>query len=211
MERCKKIARGAAAGLLSAAVLMSSMLTTSFGQMRASAAEVRNPQATLTVDLDPAVNTGDIVHGAAGFLYGVSSEDVPTTNTIVPLKSKILVTKGALGTEHPYGDALDVAKTFLESGGEQVQMHNSNYYGVFGVTATIEQYCDDLKNYICPAVVAWKEAWKEEHGTPEAPKDNIGARIDITRRLFMFRLTKERPTVEIFRTLGKAFMTRLSP
>ena len=97
MERCKKIARGAAAGLLSAAVLMSSMLTTSFGQMRASAAEVRNPQATLTVDLDPAVNTGDIVHGAAGFLYGVSSEDVPTTNTIVPLKSKILVTKGALG------------------------------------------------------------------------------------------------------------------
>ena len=63
-------------------VLMSSMLTTSFGQMRASAAEVRNPQATLTVDLDPAVNTGDIVHGAAGFLYGVSSEDVPTTNTI---------------------------------------------------------------------------------------------------------------------------------
>ena len=77
MERCKKIARGAAAGLLSAAVLMSSMLTTSFGQMRASAAEVRNPQATLTVDLDPAVNTGDIVHGAAGFLYGVSSEDFP--------------------------------------------------------------------------------------------------------------------------------------
>ena len=170
MERCKKIARGAAAGLLSAAVLMSSMLTTSFGQMRASAAEVRNPQATLTVDLDPAVNTGDIVHGAAGFLYGVSSEDVPTTNTIVPLKSKILVTKGALGTEHPYGDALDVAKTFLESGGEQVQMYNSNYYGVVNPTSTIEQYCSDLEKYICPGVVAWKEAWKEEHGTPEAPK-----------------------------------------
>ena len=179
MERCKKIARGAAAGLLSAAVLMSSMLTTSFGQMRASAAEVRNPQATLTVDLDPAVNTGDIVHGAAGFLYGVSSEDVPTTNTIVPLKSKILVTKGALGTEHPYGDALDVAKTFLESGGEQVQMYNSNYYGVVNPTSTIEQYCSDLEKYICPGVVAWKEAWKEEHGTPEAPKDNVGARIDI--------------------------------
>ena len=30
-----------------------------------------------------------------------------------------------------------------------------------------------------PGVVAWKEAWKEEHGTPEAPKDNVGARIDI--------------------------------
>ncbi|MFR5901603.1 MAG: hypothetical protein ACLUIO_19265, partial [Neglectibacter timonensis] len=172
MERCKKIARGAAAGLLSAAVLMSSMLTTSFGQMRASAAEVRNPQATLTVDLDPAVNTGDIIHGAAGFLYGVSSEDVPTTNTIVPLKSKILVTKTALGTEHPYGDALDVAKTFLESGGEQIQMYNNNYFGLVSGNNTVANLCKGLKDYICPAVVAWKEAWKEEHGTPEAPKDN---------------------------------------
>lgn len=74
--------------------------------------------ATLSVDLAPANNTGEIIHGAAGFLYGISSEDVPTTNTIVPLKSKILCTKGAVGTEHPYGDALDVAKTFLESGGQ---------------------------------------------------------------------------------------------
>ena len=116
--------------------------------------------ATLSVDLDPERNTGEIIHGAAGFLYGISSEDVPTTNTIVPLKSKILCTKGAVGTEHPYGDALDVAKTFLESGGQQVMMYNSNYYGVFGVTATIDQYCNDLKYYICPAVVAWKNAWK---------------------------------------------------
>lgn len=205
MERCKKIARGAAAGLLSAAVLMSSMLTTSFGQMRASAAEVRNPQATLTVDLDPAANTGDIIHGAAGFLYGVSSEDVPTTNTIVPLKSKILVTKGALGTEHPYGDALDVAKTFLESGGEQIQMYNSNYYGVFGVTATIEQYCDDLKNYICPAVVAWKEAWKEEHGTPEDPKDNIGARIDIDEAIVYVPINEGTPSGNNFTLAWKSY------
>ena len=101
MERFRKIARGAAAGLISAAVLMSSMVSTSFGQMQANAAVVQNPQVTLTVDLDPSANTGDIIHGAAGFLYGVSSEDVPTTNTIVPLKSKILATKGGIGTEHP--------------------------------------------------------------------------------------------------------------
>ena len=58
-----------------------------------------------------------------------------------------------MGTEHPYGDALDVAKTFLESGGEQVQMYNSNYYGVVNPTSTIEQYCSDLEKYICPGVV----------------------------------------------------------
>ena len=148
--------------------------------------------ATLSVDLDPANNTGEIIHGAAGFLYGVSSEDVPTTNTIVPLKSKILCTKGAVGTEHPYGDALDVAKTFLESGGQQVMMYNSNYYGVFGVTATIDQYCNDLKYYICPAVVAWKNAWKQEHGTPENPKDNFG-KIDIDQAIVYIPINEGTP------------------
>ena len=148
--------------------------------------------ATLSVDLDPAVNTGKIIHGAAGFLYGVSSEDVPTTNTIVPLKSKILCTKGAVGTEHPYGDALDVAKTFLESGGQQVMMYNSNYYGVFGVTATIDQYCNDLKNYICPAVAAWKKAWKQEHGTPDHQNDNFG-KIDIDQAIVYIPINEGTP------------------
>ncbi len=148
--------------------------------------------ATLSVDLNPAQNTGEIIHGAAGFLYGVSSEDVPTTNTIVPLKSKILCTKGAVGTEHPYGDALDVAKTFLESGGQQVMMYNSNYYGVFGVTATIDQYCNDLKNYICPAVLAWKNAWKQEHGTSDNPKDNFGA-IDIDKAIVYIPINEGTP------------------
>ncbi len=149
--------------------------------------------ATLSVDMTPKNNTGEIVHGAAGFLYGVSSEGVPTTNTIVPLKSKILVTKGAVGTEHPYGDALDVAKTFLESGGQQVQMYNSNYYGVFGVTATTQRYCDDLVNYICPAVVAWKNAWNEEHGTPDNPKDAIGAVIDIDEAIVYVPINEGTP------------------
>ena len=153
--------------------------------------------ATLSVDLDPANNTGEIIHGAAGFLYGISSEDVPTTNTIVPLKSKILCTKGAVGTEHPYGDALDVAKTFLESGGQQVMMYNSNYYGVFGVTATIDQYCNDLKTYICPAVVAWKDAWKQEHGTPENPTDNFG-KIDIDQAIVYIPINEGTPAGDNF-------------
>ena len=160
--------------------------------------------ATLSVDLAPGASTGKIIHGAAGFLYGISSEDVPTTNTIVPLKSKILCTKGALGTEHPYGDALDVAKTFLESGGEQVMMYNSNYYGVFGVTATVEQYCNDLKNYICPAVVKWKDAWKAEHGTPTKPKDNFGT-IDIDQAIAYIPINEGTPIGPSFHDSWKAY------
>lgn len=149
------------------------------------------PSATLTVDMTD--EQGEIIHGAAGFLYGVSSEDVPTTNTMVPLKPKVLCTKGALGTEHPYGDALDVAKTFLESGGEQVMMYNSNYYGVFGVTADYKDYSEVLENTIAPCVREWKEKWKKEHGTPEAPKDNIGARVDIDEAIIYIPVNEGTP------------------
>lgn len=187
----KKAALCRAVAVAAAAVMAVGLVPA--GSITEAFAAENSPAATLTVDLDPKSNTGDIVHGAAGFLYGVSSEGVPTTNTIVPLKSKILVTKGAVGTEHPYGDALDVAKTFLESGGQQVQMYNSNYYGVFGVTATMDRYCEDLVNYICPAVVAWKEAWNEEHGTPDNPKDAIGAVIDIDEAIVYVPINEGTP------------------
>lgn len=178
-EKMKKLM----AKFLMATMLIGSFNVSGMGQVIAEADTTENPKATLTVDMDPEVSTGEIMHGASGFLYGISSEDVPTSNTLVPLKPKILATKGAVGTEHPYGDALDVAKTFLESGGEQIQMYNQNYYGGSGPKATKAAYCDALKNYICPAVLAWKEAWKEEHGTPENPKDNIGARLDIDKAI----------------------------
>ncbi len=142
-------------------------------------------QPALTVDLSK--ETGDIIHGAAGFLYGISSEDVPTTNTLVPLKPKVLCTKGALGTEHPYGDALDVAKTFLESGGEQVMMYNSNYYGVFGVTANYRDYAEVLKETIAPAVVEWKKQWNEEHA-----KDNLRD-VDIDKALVYIPINEGTP------------------
>lgn len=122
-------------------------------------AEVNIP--TLTVDLSDEQH--DIVHGAAGFLYGISNEGVPSVNTLTPLKAKVLATKGALGTEHPYGDALDVAEEFFEAGGEMVMMYNSNYYGVFGVSASAEDYAEVLRTVIAPAVAAWKDSMREEY------------------------------------------------
>ncbi len=104
-----------------------------------------------------------ILHGSAGFLYGISNEGVPDVNTLTPLKPKVLATKGALGTEHPYGDALDVADEFFEAGGEQVQMYNSNYYGVFGVTANANDYGNVLKTIIAPYVANWKNTMREKY------------------------------------------------
>ncbi len=114
---------------------------------------------TLTVDISGAGH--EMIHGSAGFLYGISNEGVPDVNTLTPLKPKVLATKGALGTEHPYGDALDVAEEFFLSGGRQVQMYCSNYYGVFGVTADARDYAEVLRTVIAPAVVEWKDGMRE--------------------------------------------------
>ena len=181
MRKTKSFWKKAVAGLLSTAMAAGGAFSTGLGSVEAQAAEM----PALTVDFGD--TTGDILHGAAGFLYGVSSEDVPTTNTLVPLKPKVLCTKGALGTEHPYGDALDVAKTFLESGGEQVMMYNSNYYGVFGVTANYKEYANVLETIIAPAVVEWKEAWKEDH------KDDNLKDVDIDKAIVYIPINEGTP------------------
>ncbi len=152
--------------------------------------EYKLSSSTLTVDMS--AETGDILHGASGFLYGISNEDVPTVNTLVPLKPKVLATKGALGTEHPYGDALDVAETFLAGGGEQVMMYNSNYYGVFGVTADYKDYSAVLETIIAPHVYQWKQEWKQEHGTPNKPKDELG-KVDIDKAIIYIPINEGTP------------------
>lgn len=143
--------------LISILLSVSIMLSYSFTVLASSTV------ATPTVNIDFSRQTHDILHGSAGFLYGISNEGVPEVNTLTPLKPKVLATKGALGTEHPYSDALDVADEFFEAGGEQVQMYNSNYYGVFGVTANAYDYGNVLKNTIAPHVSDWKNTMREKY------------------------------------------------
>lgn len=132
-----------------------------------------------TMNVNMTEEPGEIMHGASGFLYGISSEDVPTMNLITPLKPKVLATKGALGTEHPYADALDVAETFLESGGQMVQMYNSNYYAIFGPKQFYQDYVVQLKKVIVPYVTEWKNKWKKKHHhNPETGLDDLGLNID---------------------------------
>lgn len=153
------------------------IILSAFLLLQAAAFAIAPARPTMTVDM--ITKTGDIIHGAAGFLYGISSEGVPTTNMLIPLKPKVLSTKGALGTEHPYGDARDVARTFFEGGGEQIMMYNSNYYAIFQPTVTVEQYTSDLKNIIAPAVVEWKEQWKQDFNVdPVTGIDDLEINID---------------------------------
>jgi len=81
----------------------------------------------LTIDMT--AKTGALKQGAAGFLYGLGANDVPTTNTLTPIKPKVTVQKAPEGLQHPNGDCLRIAEGFIESGGEQVQIYMQDYYG----------------------------------------------------------------------------------
>ena len=183
-----KILKKLASGIMAFAVTLTTL--SALPQLEASAAP-----ATPRMIVDMNNRQGEIMHGASGFLYGFSSDGVPTTDLTTPLKPIVLATKGALGTEHPYSDALDVAETFFKSGGQMIQMYCSNYYAIFGPRPDNTQYAKDLKEVIVPAVVEWKEQWKENHGTPEAPKDEFG-KIDIDEAIVYLPINEGAPQVD---------------
>lgn len=128
-----KILKKLASGIMAFAVTLTTL--SALPQLEASAAP-----ATPRMIVDMNNRQGEIMHGASGFLYGFSSDGVPTTDLTTPLKPIVLATKGALGTEHPYSDALDVAETFFKSGGQMIQMYCSNYYAIFGPRPDNTQY-----------------------------------------------------------------------
>lgn len=93
----------------------------------------------LTIDMT--AKTGALKQGGAGFLYGLGANEVPTTNTLTPIKPKVVVQKAPEGLQHPNGDALRVAEGFIESGGEMVQVYMQDYYGQWAYENTgIDMY-----------------------------------------------------------------------
>lgn len=95
-----------------------------FAPAAAEAADV----PTLTVNM--AEKTGPMRHGSAGFLYGLGSTGTPNVNTLTPLKPGTAVQKAPDGLQHPTGDVLDVAETFIEAGGEQIQIYLQDIYAL---------------------------------------------------------------------------------
>ncbi|MFZ4452853.1 carbohydrate-binding protein [Salibacterium aidingense] len=75
----------------------------------------------LKVDLSS--STGEIRHGASGFLYGLGDKDNPSKNLIAPLSPQVIAQKAPDGLQHPNGDALDVAESYADAGGKQIQIY----------------------------------------------------------------------------------------
>jgi hypothetical protein len=98
------------------------LATTTMVPMASGQAEVQQ----LVVHL--ADRTGPF-HGAAnGTLYGLSDDGVPSDNTLEPLRISNVAQKPPAGAQHPNGDALVVADSFVRTGGEYLQIYVQDMY-----------------------------------------------------------------------------------
>ncbi len=80
----------------------------------------------LLVDLS--ADTGALKYGAAGFLYGLGNDGIPSANVLAPLKPQVAAQKPEGGLQHPNGDALNVADTFFAAGGREIEIYIQDCY-----------------------------------------------------------------------------------
>ncbi|MGN1098082.1 MAG: dockerin, partial [Clostridia bacterium] len=117
---------------------------------------------TLTVNMTE--KTGAMRHGSAGFLYGLGSHGTPNPNMLTPLKPGTAVQKAPDGLQHPTGDVLDVAETFIEAGGEQVQIYLQDIYALWDYEYTgIDDYLKEIEKMV-PKIVALRESNPDFNG-----------------------------------------------
>ncbi len=80
---------------------------------------------TLTIDFS---QQSDLTGRAAGFLYGLAEDGVPTAEITESIGINTLATKPAGGLQHPIGDVNQVADTFTEAGGEYLFIYTQDMY-----------------------------------------------------------------------------------
>ncbi|MGW1026716.1 LamG-like jellyroll fold domain-containing protein [Streptomyces sp. NPDC002577] len=86
-------------------------------------------EGALTVDL--AKDTGAFHGGAAGTLYGVYGQDVPTNNLIEGMNLRTVSTKAQDGPQHPGADALEVVKPLADSTDGDVYIYMTDIHRGF--------------------------------------------------------------------------------
>ncbi|MDR2751745.1 MAG: hypothetical protein LBC41_13890, partial [Clostridiales bacterium] len=106
---------------------------------------------TLRVKMDAA--SRPLYHGATGWLYGQGADNVPTSNVIAPLKPNTAVQKPPSGMQHPDGDVLDIAGTFLDSGGKWLQIYVPDWYALWYYEFTGTDAYMDILLYEAQAVI----------------------------------------------------------
>ncbi|GAA2137800.1 hypothetical protein GCM10009802_47040 [Streptomyces synnematoformans] len=122
-------ARPALRAALTAAV-GAALLTAGLGTPGASGASGASAaEGELTVDL--ATDTGPFHGGAAGTLYGLYGQDVPTNNLIEGMNLRTVSTKAQDGPQHPGADALEVVRPLADSTDGDVYVYMTDIHRGF--------------------------------------------------------------------------------
>lgn len=107
--------------------------------------EIRNDAEPVTMSIDMNQTTGAVKHGATGFLYGIGEENVPDVNLMTAIKPYMCEQKPPEGLQHPNGDIIVMADTFLEAGGDSIQIACPDIYADWPYE--IEQTADGKNDY----------------------------------------------------------------
>lgn len=111
--------------------------------------EMKKPVSRGTLDIDMSAKTGPVKHGATGYLYGVGEDNVPSVNLQTAIKPYMCEQKPAEGLQHPNGDVLIMADTFLEAGGDSIQIACPDIYANWPYEYEgIDEYCEKLQTMV---------------------------------------------------------------
>jgi hypothetical protein len=113
----------------------------------ASAATAAGTPNNLVVDLGS--STGPFDGGASGSLYGIYDQGVPSDNLISGMGLVTTDTKAQDGQQHPGSDALEIAKPFVASGGQDIYIYMTDVYRNFPYErTTYAQYQGYMKTEV---------------------------------------------------------------
>ncbi|BAK20929.1 hypothetical protein MPTP_0450 [Melissococcus plutonius ATCC 35311] len=102
-----------------------------------------------TLNFDAASNTGKMLHGSTGFLYGVSEIDIPSANLIEAIQPKMLIQKAADGKQHPSGDGYRLNSYLQNQGIKTNQIYLQDYYLEWPYESNgIEDYQEKVKTVV---------------------------------------------------------------
>ncbi|HEX6034888.1 MAG TPA: hypothetical protein VFY83_10655, partial [Anaerolineales bacterium] len=108
-----------------------------------------------TLFIDLSARTGPVKHGASGFLYGLGKAEIPSVNTLAPLKAQVAAQKPEAGLQHPNGDALNVSDTYKAAGGREIEIYIQDIYPNWPYdSAGIDDYLGKVEQIVSQVIAS---------------------------------------------------------
>ena len=81
--------------------------------------------------IDAGTDTGPVHGGAAGVLYGLYADGMPSDNLVEGMNVRTVATKAQDGAQHPGSDALEVVQQLADTTGGDVYVRTTDWYRGF--------------------------------------------------------------------------------